>query len=235
LAGEGFYNGRLAILQEMIMDEDGWIKCATGTIARITQPIPFDKTEQQPVAGFTDDFKNAKPSISWSWNFVYSDAEVKTGNGVLQLSGKPKEGNDFGTAFCIRPLKPDYVYETKVNNVNASLKGLTMYGDHKNLVALGVAGNKLILKEIRNGQETVISEKELQATTPYLRIEVVKGCYCSFSYSEDGKDWKEIEIDPSPKDYRYLVRWDRVARPGLIHIGLSDEPAEFTAFSMNLK
>lgn len=235
LAGDGFYNGRQGILQEMIVDEDGWIKCTTGNVAHIAQTIPFNQTEQQAVAGFTDEFKEPERSLAWSWNFVYSDIEVKSGDGVLRLSGKPKEGNKFGTAFCVRPLKPDYVYETKVNNVNASLKGLTMYGDHKNLVALGVTGNKLMLKEVRNGKDTIISEKELPVAAPYLRIEVAKGCYCTFSYSEDGREWKEMEIAPSPKDYSYLVRWDRVARPGLIHIGSSDEPAEFTKFSLNVK
>jgi len=230
MAGECFYNGRQGILQEMVFDENDWIKFTTGNIACITQTVPFAQTEQQPLADFVDDFKNTKPSLAWSWNFVYSDIEVKSGNGILQLSGKPKEGNNFGTVFCIRPLKPNYTYETKVNNTNASLKGLTMYGDDKNLVALGVTGNKLILKEVRDGKETLISEKELPVATPYLKIEVTKGCYCSFYYSEDGKDWKDIEIAPSPKDYSYLVRWDRVARPGLIHSGLFEEPAEFSTF-----
>lgn len=229
LAGENFYNGRQGILQEMVFDEADWIQFTTGNIASIHQTVPFAQTEQQPIADFIDDFQSDKPALSWSWNFVYSDAAVKSGNGILRLSGTPKAGNAYGTAFCVRPLKPNYRYETQLNNTNASFKGLTMYGDDKNLVAVGCEGNRLIVKAIRDGQETVISENELSGATPYLRVEVTKGCYCSFAYSLDGKEWIGLQ---EATDYSYLVRWDRVARPGLIHIGSFDEPAEFKGFSM---
>jgi len=233
MSGDRFYNGRQGILQEMIFDENDWIQFTTGNIARISQIAPFPQTEQLPVADFTGDFRNEKLALSWCWNFVYSDVSVKSGDGTLQLSGTPKEGNNFGSVLCVRPLKPAYTYETKIHNTNSSLKGLTMYGDDKNLVAFGCSDNKLILKEVRDGEETILSEKEIPVATPYLRTEVSKGCFCSFYYSEDGKEW--IEYSTSPKDYSYLVRWDRVARPGLIHNGLSEEPAVFSSFNVNWK
>lgn len=234
MSGDRFYNGRQGILQEMIFDENDWIQFTTGNVARISQTMPFANMEQQPVSDFVGDFKSNKLSLSWSWNFVYSDVKAETGNGLLKLSGTPKEGNNFGSVLCVRPLKPAYTYETKVNNTNASFKGLTMYGDDKNLVALGIAGDKLILKEVRSGDETILFETQY-ADTPYLKVDVTKGCFCAFSYSKDGANWTAIELPESPKDYQYLVRWDRVARPGLIHVGKLDEPAEFSSFKSSWK
>lgn len=229
-AGDRFYNGRQGILQEMVFDDNGWIQFTTGNIARIAQQAPFAGTEQKAIADFKDDFKSGKLPVSWCWNFVFSDITTETGNGKLRLSGKPKGTNQYGSVLCQRPLKPSYSYKTQVINENASFKGLTMYGDDKNLVAFGTAGDKLILKEVRNGEETIVSYLPLPAAAVYLKTEVTKGCDCAFSYSTDGKEWKPVQ---GAKDYSYLVRWDRVARPGLIHIGAENEPAEFSQFSIS--
>lgn len=45
-----------------------------------------------------------------------------------------EKGNKYGTALCLRPQSSHYSCETKLTNVNESLKGLTLYGDDKNLV-----------------------------------------------------------------------------------------------------
>lgn len=229
LAGDGFYGGRQGYLSEMIIGDDNWPHFTTGNIAQIEQQVPFSGTIQKPIEAFKDDFSQSKLSPKWSWNYVYSEIKASTGNGKLVLSGTPIGDNKNGSALCIRPVVPDYSYETQVINKNNSLKGLTMYGDDANLVAFGSINDKLVLKQVKDGQETIISELPLPSSSPYLKIEVENGCRCTFLWSNDKINWQPME-NATQIDYSYLVRWDRVARPGLIHSGAADEPAEFAYF-----
>lgn len=231
LAGDRFYNGRQGILQEMMFDSNDWIIFTTGPVATLSQKIPFESDEQKTIADFTDLFQSDTLALPWSWNFVYSDIQLKTGNGRLQLSGSPKEGNSYGTALCVRPLTPNYSYATQVNNTNESFKGLTMYGDDKNLVALGTEGDMLVIKEVREGKETICFKGELSTAAPYLRIDVTQGSYCAFFYRGEGQEWIALR---KASDYSHLIRWDRVARPGLLHCGSTDKPAEFSFFQMTM-
>lgn len=53
----------------------------------------------------------------------------------------------------------------------------------------------------------------------------------TFFHSPDGKSW--YRVNDTPLDGSFLVRWDRVARPGLIHRGRTNEPAVFNYFNLN--
>jgi len=232
LSGDRFYGGRQGILQEMVIDANKWPQFVTGSIGRLHQKsLPFENTIQEPViTNFEDHFKEGKLSNIWTWNFVYSDIDTKTGNN-LKLSGTPLGDNKYGTALCVRPVWPEYTYETEVVNKNNSFKGLTMYGDSKNLVAFGVKDNRLILEEIKDDKDTILYEYPSDAKV-YLKMKVSKGRFCTFLWSKDGKTWQTVD-GIKDRDYTYLVRWDRVARPGLIHMGEKEHPAEFSYFKLN--
>jgi len=230
LAGDRFYGGRQGYLTEMVINEDNWVHIPTGNIAHIQGIAPFEGTIQEPLTNFEDDFQQTQLADRWAWNYGYSDIKANVGNGILQLSGNPIETNTTGTVLCFRAVAPVYTYDTQVVNQNNSFKGLTMYGDSKNLVAIGSQDNKLILKEVRDGEETILHEQTLPYSSPYLKIEVINGCNCTFLWSSDGKTWNQLENISSQEDYSYLVRWDRVARPGLIHSGDPEQPAEFSYF-----
>ena len=88
--------------------------------------------------------------------------------------------------------------------------------------------NELILKEVKDGKENIIRKMNLPTNKPYLKIKITEGCNCSFFWSKNQKDWHIINTDKN--GYNQLDRWDRVARPGLIHCGESDQPAEFSYF-----
>ena len=68
---------------------------------------------------------------------------------------------------------------------------------------------------------------KLPAPSLYLRMKVEDGVRCSFTYSEDGGKWKEIEYDLSPSALKSLVRWDRISRPGLYQQGDISKPAVY--------
>lgn len=230
LRGEGFYAGRQPILQEMYVGDDDWVHFRTGNVTRIEQPMPFAGVVQKEVPNFEDNFKGKNLKMDWTWNYGYADVKTEIKGGKLLLSGTSKGENHYGSALCLRPATPHYSYETSVANKNGSLKGLTMYGDDKNLVIWGYSGNELILKAVKNGEETILYGA---ATVDpiYLKMEVKGGCDIDFFRSKDGKEW--IKVNDSSIDFIYLVRWDRVARPGLIHIGEADSPAAFSYFKLN--
>lgn len=230
LKGEGFYAGRQPIVQEMEMTDDYWIRFKTGSLAVVKQPIPFKGTVQQPLSDFEDTFKGNKLGVEWSWNYPYSVPDITVKKGKLSLSGTLKKGSKHGTALCLRPQTPHYICETKVVNTNESLKGLTLYGDDKNMIVWGVKGDKLLLKSIRDNVEKVLYESVSSAKEVYLRVEVEKGCVFSFYRSDDGKVWQPVQ-GASLKG-ESLIRWDRVQRPGLLHNGDKDAPAEFGYFKM---
>lgn len=230
LNGDGFYAGRQPILQEMVMTEDNWIKFRTGNIAVIQQPLPDSKIIQNKMLDYEDTFNEPALKIDWAWNYPFSDVDVKVQNGKLSLSGTPKDNNHYGSALCVRAKTPSYTYQTKIDNMNGSLKGLTMYGDDKNLIVWGVQDNKLILKSVRDDKEKILHESVYTDKELHLQINVDKGCLLSFSYSKNGKNW--TPISDAPLDSKYLVRWDRVARPGLIHIGEPQVPGQFSYFKL---
>ncbi|MDR2953906.1 MAG: family 43 glycosylhydrolase [Prevotella sp.] len=238
LKGEGFYAGRQPILQEMYVADDNWVQFKTGNITKIEQPMPFSGTVQKGVTDFEDNFNEPELKLDWIWNYPYADADIKVGDGKLILSGKPKTGTDQynGTALCLRSQAPDYTYEVSVSNNNQSLKGLTMYGDDKNYITLGVINNSIELGVVRDGKNEdgwEIASIPPKTPSSHLKIQVEKGHILTFYRSDDGKEW--IKIIEKSIESSFLVRWDRVARPGLIHIGKSSQPAEFSHFKLTYK
>lgn len=230
LSGAGFYAGRQPILQEIIVGEDNWLHFKTGTVAQISQPIPFKGTEQVADFDFKDKFQDKELKPNWTWNFPYSDPQISIANGKLYLSGNPKDNNLYGTALCIRANSLHYTYETQIMNPNKDFGGVTMYGDDKNLIILGCADNKLLLKLVEEGKETILFECSVTQPSIFLKVEVTEGCYSDFYWSTNGKEWNKANI--SRINFKKLVRWERVPRPGLIHIGDSDHPTAFSYFQL---
>lgn len=232
LKNEGFYAGRQPILQEMyVSPEDQWVHFKTGNVALTRQPLPSGRTVQKPETGFEDSFKGKRLKVEWTWNYPFTDIHASLKGGRLILAGTPKEGNRYGTALCLRAQAPDYTYETRIANSNNSFKGLTLYGDASNLLLWGMKGNRLILKMVKGKQETTLSETTYDGPPPYLRIKVENGCSPSFYWSKDGKQW-DAASSSRALNGRELVQWDRVFRPGLIHIGDKEQAAEYEYFKV---
>lgn len=229
--GADFYNGRQPILQELKVNEQGWPYFVSGSFVAAKQPVPFAGTVQQPVRGFGDSFDGKVLKQEWTWNYPVSDVKPVLKKGSLLLKGMPKKGNVDVSALCLRPVAPVYTVETEVLNRNGSLKGVTFYGDDKNLVAWGCQGGQLVLKQLKEGDERVLASVPVPAGNVGVKMVVTEGCRVSFLWRHAGGKWKALNGFDSV-DYSYLVRWDRVARPGLIHWGTAADWAEFGFFKM---
>lgn len=228
--GPAFYLGRQPSLQEIEITDDNWIQFTTGNQITTNQLTPFKNTIQQKWIGFRDEFNDKSLKVDWTWNYPFSDINTQLKKGKLLLSGNPIGENKYGTTLCVRPQTVNYSCETQVSNNNDSFKGLTMYGDDKNLLIFGVEGDKLILKSVRDNEESLLAESTYTEKGLFLKVEVRDGRFLSFFTSSNGKKWSRIS--EAPLNTEYLVRWDRVARPGLIHIGKADYPAKFSYFKM---
>lgn len=228
--GDGFYQGRQPILQEMYVGDDGWVHFKTGVNASAKQPMPFRGVKQKPVEDFVDNFDGRKIDPAWSWNYIYSDIDMFLEDGKLHLSGKARGDNYNGTVLCVRPQSVDYSVETKVSDNAGSLQGLTMYGDSRNLLVWAIGDGKLVLRKIMGREGDVLAETDYDAGEVYLKMFVSKGRFCEFFWSGNGEDWLQVEV----KNTDPLTQWDRVARPGLIYNGPADEHAEFRYFKMTI-
>ena len=232
-SGDSFYLGRQNILHEMVVNTDGWVEFTTGKYAVNKQPIPFPGVIQNEVVDFRDDFTDNKLNVSWTWNYPFTEIETSLKNGKLVLTGTPNPDNNNGTVLCLRPQTTRYAYHTQVDNTNSSFKGLTMYGDDNNIIAIGIKDNKVEIRSVRDGEESILFSKEIEKESPFFKIDVERGRMLKFSFSFDNKEWETPNIEEL--DASFLVRWDRVARPGLIHIGEHNTPAEFNYFELNNK
>ena len=242
----GFHLGRQPILQEMRVNDAGWVEFAGGRTALVEQQAPFAGTKQKPLADFVDMFDGRTLRPDWTWNYPWSDVSATIKKGNLVLTGTPVERNGYGSALCLRAPATDYSYETELAGESAAIQGLTMYGDANNLVIFGTQGSRLFVKVVDDGKETTLWETTLDpapktrgASFPrpantLLKAGVKNGCVLTFSYSvSDGPGGPiMIPIRIEPLDRSKLVRWDRVARPGLIHIGPAHLPVEFEWFRM---
>jgi xylan 1,4-beta-xylosidase len=256
-SGDAFFLGRQPVLHELEITDEDWVRFTTGKQAVIRQPVPFEGTMQKRISGFKDDFsgetlkggklggktlkgktlkgetlKGETLKVEWTWNYPYADINATLKNGELILTGKPVGGNEHGTALCLRPQTTHYSYQAKINNINDSFKGLTMYGDDKNLVAFGIAGNRVELRLVKEGDESVLFRTVPEKEISHFKIDVERGCFLTFFYSEDGSSW--VKVNDTPVYTAFLVRWDRVARPGLIHIGEAEAPAVIDYFVLDL-
>ena len=233
LPDAGFYQGRQPYLLEMKMGEDQWPTFVTGKYARLSQPMPSANLVQEPATDFYDTFNADKIRPEWTWNYPYADAKASIKDGDLVLSGSPKDNSKTGVAYCLRPSSPDYTLETAFVNHAKHWQGLTLYGDAENLITWGVSKNRLAIKLIRNGKEEIISEGTVRTSNLYLRMKITEGKYCSFSWSKDGKTWISADMNGFGRmNVHTLVRWDRIARPGIYHEGKADESSAFSYVSL---
>jgi beta-xylosidase len=236
LKGAGFYNGRQAFLKELAVKEDGWPYFVTGKYACLQEPAPSGQIRQAAaIPAFEDCFDGNVLRAEWCWNFTFSDLCARIENNTLLLSGSALEGNRYGTALCLRTLRPDYAIAAEIKDQEGIFSGLTLYGDKENLIILGLENGRIVLKRIKKGEETLLYQKVSGGGNVHLKIAVSGGSRASFSQSSDGENWIPLSVAVEQEadallpsvDVSFLPPWDRAFRPGLIHIGDAALPATF--------
>lgn len=239
LKGAGFYNGRQAFLKELAINEEQWPYFVTGQYASIQEPMPAKGVKQKKISNFEDRFNKSgnhsgtsaiRPE--WTRNFTFADVRPEIRNKTLFLTGTPINENKYGSALCLRTLEPNYEITTEVKDSKGIFSGLTLYGDKDNLILFGKENGQLVLKQVRRGREISLYQNPVSGNV-HLKINVSDGCFASYYWSSDGKQWNPLPSASQRQNVSFLPPWDRAFRPGLIHIGDENTPAEFTYCRLN--
>lgn len=174
-------------------------------------------TYEKPVHGMplaspqeSDEFNDGKPGLQWQW---YANASVKwsaqiPGTDYLRLFAisKKEEPNLWNVPnLLLQKLPaPNFKTTTKVTlttewNTPGKTAGLIMMGQSYAYIGIAYHDEKywvqqvICNKAIEGLKEQVIAEKELKSNTVFLNMEVAApNANCVFSYSEDGKTFKDI-------------------------------------------
>src|SRR5690606_3814335 len=100
-----------------------------------------------------------------------------------------------------------------------------------------VIENLIQLWEVKDGNRTILEEVSINSGKPVqVKIAVEDGFKCRFYWKTPQKSWEEITTtEQEYYDGRFLPQWDSSARPGLIHKGTADTPANFSYFKMTYR
>lgn len=225
--GGDFYKGRQPILQELVMGEDGWPAFKGGRNVKAELPVPFPGTKQEQPGLWRDDFRRKKLDVAWTWNYPYNEVSAQpAGHGWLALCGKPVKEN-AEAVLCLRTPYKDYCFSCCVKNEGGSMRGITLYGDAMNYVALVLRDGSLQLLDKRKGKEKILHQMSMKQKKVTLEAEIQEGSKVIFYYQQ-GKN--RVAVNEKPLDVRSAMPWDRGLRPGLISgvvAGGAEKPAMF--------
>ncbi len=138
--------------------------------------------------------------------------------GRLQLSAQPDKG---GAALGRSMRAANYEATTTLLNPAAlptgTTAGLAALGDPDNSLSLLAGEGKLRLQERRAGQNRVLAETVLPATTTlWLRMQVQGGDRYRFARNADGRTWTPMQPANETANGQFLPPWDWSVRVGLL-------------------
>jgi beta-xylosidase len=210
-----------------------------GMLAKVSWNNKTGWPKLQPISGakpgnFRDDFSNDTLKNTWQWDFRHSTPRVKIENGALHLSGQTTANNIFGTALTVRPFESNYEISTAVLNQNASLKGLTFYGDADQSAGIGIKNDTLQVWYVKDDVRNILKEFSIKNTTPiYLQIKVEEGDKLRFFWSDVAVKWNEVSTGEDYLMADFAAPWDRTPRPGLLQQGTESAVFDFFEIKYN--
>ena len=210
---QGVY-GRVLMLQPVTWN-DGWPKMGNDFDGNgIGEPV---QTYRKPVKGFdarapriNDDFKNGRPGLQWQW---YANPSVKysaqiPGTDYLRLFciSKGDEPNLWNVPNILLQKLPAPSFTATVQlslttewNTPGKTAGLVMMGQSYSYIAISFHNDAYWIQQViandavNGGEEKIIEEQKLTSNRAFLQMQVEElDAKCSFSYSENGKDYKKI-------------------------------------------
>jgi xylan 1,4-beta-xylosidase len=225
------YVGRQALLDEVKWGADGWPVINNGRGPSARAAAPLGGRDLKAEYKFFDDFTSASLIPGWQWPQA-SEPSISTQTarqGWLVLKTTAEQGLDpIGAVLARSTTVGDYDATTQVetSRLNAgAMAGLAAYGDAENALGLSVGDGRITLwRREKKEQRTLETMPAPSAQSLHIRMRARDGHRYRFSYSTDGRDWKNAgeEIDGS-----YLPPWDRGVRVALTSGGARNAAAWF--------
>jgi xylan 1,4-beta-xylosidase len=225
------YVGRQALLDEVKWGADGWPSINEGRGPSKRADAPTGSRELNAEYRFFDDFNTPRLRPGWQWP-QGSEPRISiqtTRQGWLVLAPTEEQAADpIGAVVARSTTVGDYEATTLVETgrLNAgATAGLAAYGDAENALGLSVSDGRLLLwRREKKEQQTLATIDAPSVQSLHIRLRTRAGHRYRFSFSSDGRDWKEVgdEVDGS-----YLPPWDRGVRVALTSGGARGAAARF--------
>ncbi|MEJ7559761.1 MAG: glycoside hydrolase family 43 protein [Pedobacter sp.] len=219
-AQESVYAGRQGLLIEFEFTPDGWIKFKQND----------NKTAHKRVEK-SDRFKGKDLSLDWQWS-IFKDFKRQLAKKSVQISALP----DVSGAYIAQPVyHSEYVAEAIVKKSDTEA-GIAIIGDDKHIIFASVTNGEIKLKQVKNGETTVIktislpSERDRKSSPVKLRLQAKQNHLFTFSYAMGKMPFTIINTEPV--DGSFLPPWDRALRVGVTVLGTPDKSATFSNFSL---
>jgi beta-xylosidase len=236
-AAKGFvYTGREALLDEVVFGSDGWPTINAGKGPSVATTSPLGVAQKKAELKFMDDFEGVRPRAGWNWP-VADESPARLDGGDLVLTGRQALGSDLLSGLYGKSLPgSDFVATTVLGLENLKpgvLAGLAAVGDRANATGVAAGQGKLLVWRRTRGQHQALLEVPLpNARQVYLRVTGRQGKQYGFSYSLDGRDWKELLANA---DGQHLPPWDRAVRIALTVGGAEQAEARFDSVAIEAR
>jgi xylan 1,4-beta-xylosidase len=213
---ESVYAGRQGLLIEFEYTPDGWIKFKQDTAKAVTKQITK-----------SDNFAAKTLSLDWQWS-IFKNFKKQTGSKSLTISALP----DVSGAYVAQPVyNSDYTVETVVLKATAEA-GLAIIGDDKNIVFAAVKAGKIEVRQVKNGETSLIKTIALPSKKSAIRLKLqVQNNHSLTFYYAIGKA-PYAPVNTEAVDGSFLPPWDRALRVGMTAVGTPEQSATFGNFSM---
>ncbi|RZK24815.1 MAG: glycoside hydrolase [Flavobacterium sp.] len=228
-AQESVYAGRQGLLIEFEFTPDGWIKFKQDTTKVISRKVIK-----------SDNFSGKSLSLDWQWS-IFKDFKKQVSGKSLTISAIP----DASGAFIGQAVyNSDYSAETVVAKSTAEA-GIAIIGDEKNLMFASIKDGNITLKQVKNGETTVVKTVPLansasaknRSASPKgkkapikLKLQAQSNSLFTFSYAVGDNSFEVINTEPL--DGSFLPPWDRALRVGLTVLGEKSQSATFSSFNL---
>jgi beta-xylosidase len=217
---ESVYAGRQGLLIEFEFTPDGWISFkqdgAKAAAKRIVK---------------SDQFSGKELGMDWQWS-IFKDFKRQQSGKSLRISALP----DASGAYIGQPVSyAAYTAETVIAEATAEA-GIAIIGDDKNIIFASVKEGNILLKEVKNGNTTILKTLPLSSTASAkifplkLKLKAQQNHYFTFSYALGNGAFNDVNTDPV--DGGFLPPWDRALRVGLTVLGGADQSSVFKSFSL---
>jgi beta-xylosidase len=206
-----FAVGREALLDEVLWpgDGDGWptINRGRGPTSLAASPLGVAETDDE--AEFFDGFNTAALDAGWRWPMLIEQtARVEpSGGGHLWLTPVSNPKNDrLASALVARETVSGSYTATTLLDARAqaagTLAGLSAYSWRDWAVGVAAGGGRVFTWR-REGKDerTLASEDAPNSHAIYLRMTAKDGESYRFSFSADGRAWKDLG---GPVDGSYI-------------------------------
>jgi Beta-xylosidase len=203
--------GRIIHLQPMRWENDWPVMGENIDGEGVGEPILIYKkpnvgdTYPVEVPATSDEFNSEKLGLQWQWNANYKEDwySLTAKAGYIRLNVAKSSANlcDVPSLLLQKFPAPEFKATMKMD-----FKGDAV-GDSAGLVVLGGIYSSISLVRTAEGYELVqvkgenmvnescecvIYRQKMSTPSLHLRVSVVSGAYCSFSYSEDGSNFFEF-------------------------------------------